>query len=118
LRLALVLGWLGRAGFVVDGGEVPSDQQYVFSQVQVCPVQSERFAAAHTGAEQPLEQVGELVRVLGVVVVQERGGLAGIPADPLADRRPRDERIPAWVAAMSRVRAAAPKALERAAPAR
>jgi len=39
-------------------------------------VQPERFAAAHSGAEQHLEQVGELVRVLGVVVAQERGGLA------------------------------------------
>ncbi|MGZ0199545.1 hypothetical protein ACNFR7_04935 [Streptomyces sp. RM1] len=78
---------------VVDGGEVPLDQQH-------------------------LERVGELVRVRGVVVAQEGGGLSGIPADPLDGGRAGMSACRHGLSAMSRVHTAAPRALERAAPAR
>jgi hypothetical protein len=43
-------------------------------------VEGEDFAAAHAGAEQDLEQVGQLIRVLLGAVAQEGGGLFGGPA--------------------------------------
>jgi hypothetical protein len=104
---------------VVDRGEVPSHQQNLLGQVHIGPVQSEGFPAAHAGAQQQFEQVGELVRVVGVVVAQEGGGLAGVPADPLSPAAGRGmSACRQGLSAMSRVRTAPPSALDRVAPVR
>ena len=78
---------------VVDGGQGPADEQGAVHEVDVGPVQAEDFAAAKSGADHDLVQVGERVGVGCGVVAQERGCLGGTPAQPLGGGRARDDRV-------------------------